>query len=202
MHYDGVRGDPLDGDGLSAHADDVSGPYAVTMAAPVHSRPLYLAALRVFRRLPAPLRRGLVRAGTPSFTVGAVCVLQREDQILMLRQPHRIGWSLPGGLLDRGESPRAAVVRELQEELTIDVEVGWPVTVVVDSPLRRVDVVFRLSVDQELSTRVGGEATTARWLRPDQIDEMDGSTQQILAAAEAVKDLTAYEGRVLPAPES
>ena len=34
-------------------------------AAPVHSRPLYLAALRVFRRLPAPVRRTLVRAGTP-----------------------------------------------------------------------------------------------------------------------------------------
>ncbi|WP_162248063.1 NUDIX domain-containing protein, partial [Angustibacter sp. Root456] len=96
-------------------------------------RPLYLLALRVFRRLPAPVRRALVRAGTPGFTVGAVCLLERDGRLLMLRQPHRNGWSLPGGLLDRGESAADAVVREVREELGLTIEVGRPVTVVVDS---------------------------------------------------------------------
>ncbi len=166
--------------------------------APVPSRPLYLLALRVFRRLPAPVRRSLVRAGTPGFTVGAICLLERDDRILLLRQPHRIGWSLPGGLLDRGESAADAVVRELGEELGIDVEVGHPVTVVVDSPLRRVDVIYRVEVVGELGERAGGEATTARWLRLDEVDEMDGPTQQILAAAAAVSDPAGYRGRVVP----
>src|SRR6478609_7860223 len=134
--------------------------------APVHSRPLYLLALRIFRRMPAPLRRGVVRAGTPNFTVGAVCLLERDDRLLMLRQPHRVGWSLPGGLLDRGESAAAAVVREVREKLGLRIEVGRPVTVVVDSPLRRVDVIYRVEVSGEVSEKVGGEATTARWLRP------------------------------------
>jgi 8-oxo-dGTP diphosphatase len=167
-------------------------------APPVHSRPLYLAALRVFRRLPAPLRRGLVRAGTPGFTVGAICLLERDGRLLMLRQPHRVGWSLPGGLLDRGESAADAVVRELREELGVHVRVGRPVTVVIDSPLRRVDVVYRVEVTGDLGERVGGEATTARWLHPDEVEEMDGPTEQILQAATAVRDPSGYDGHVLP----
>jgi 8-oxo-dGTP diphosphatase len=164
---------------------------------PVHSRPVYLLALRLFRRLPAPVRRGLVRAGTPGFTVGAICLLERDGRVLMLRQPHRVGWSLPGGLLDRGESSADAVVRELGEELGVQVEVGRPVTVVVDSPLRRVDVIYRIRVAGDLAERAGGEATSARWLRPDEIDEMDGPTRQILDAAAAVADPSGYDGRVL-----
>jgi ADP-ribose pyrophosphatase YjhB (NUDIX family) len=167
-------------------------------APPVHSRPVYLLALRIFRRLPAPVRRSLVRAGTPSFTVGAVCLIEREDRLLMLRQPHRVGWSLPGGLLDRGESAADAVVREVREELGLRIEVGRPVTVVVDSPLRRVDVIFRVRVEGEVSEKVGGEATTARWLRPAEVDEMDGPTMQILAAADDVRDVGGYVGRVVP----
>ncbi|GAB3597035.1 hypothetical protein GCM10027446_24670 [Angustibacter peucedani] len=165
-------------------------------APPVHSRPVYLAALRVFRRLPAPVRRTLVRAGTPGFTVGAVCLLERDGRLLMLRQPHRVGWSLPGGLLDRGESAAQAVAREVHEELGVDVEVGRPVTVVVDSPLRRVDVIFRVAVSGEIGERVGGEATTARWLLPDEVDEMDAPTRQILAAAHDVSDPSGYAGHV------
>jgi 8-oxo-dGTP diphosphatase len=161
------------------------------------ARRLYLLALRVFRRLPAPVRRFVVRAGTPSFTVGAVCLLQRDGRLLVLRQPHRAGWSLPGGLLDRGESAAQAVQRELREELGLRVEVGRPVTVVVDAPLRRVDVVYRLEVDGEVGERVGGEATSASWLRPEEIDDMDGPTRQILEAAEAVAAPSGYDGRVL-----
>ncbi|HEX3004909.1 MAG TPA: NUDIX domain-containing protein [Angustibacter sp.] len=161
-------------------------------------RPLYLLALRVFRRLPAPVRRTLVRAGTPGFTVGAVCLLERDGRLLMLRQPHRHGWSLPGGLLDRGESAADAVVREVREELGLTIEVGRPVTVVVDSPLRRVDVVFRVSVVGDIGEQVGGEAQVCRWLLPEEVDEHDGPTRQILDAARAVLDPGAYLGRVVP----
>lgn len=165
---------------------------------PVLSRPIYLTALRLFRRMPAPLRRAAVRAGTPGFTVGAVCLLEREGRVLMLRQPHRTGWSLPGGLLSRGESAADAVQRELVEEIGVRVQVGRPVTVVVDSPLRRVDVVFRVAVVGDIGEKVGGEATTARWLDPEAVTEADGPTLQILAAAREVATPGGYAGRVLP----
>ena len=168
------------------------------MPPPIRSRPIYLAALRIFRRLPAPLRRTAVRVGTPGFTVGAVCLIERDGRLLMLRQPHRDGWSLPGGLLGRGESAADAVQRELVEEIGVRVEVGRPVTVVVDSPLRRVDVIFRVQVTGDIGERVGGEATTARWLDPAEITEADGPTRQILAAAADVREPSGYAGRLSP----
>ena len=167
------------------------------MPAPILSRPVYLTALRLFRRLPAPVRRGVVRAGTPGFTVGAVCLLERDGRLLMLRQPHREGWSLPGGLLSRGESAADAVQRELVEEIGVRVLVGRPITVVVDSPLRRVDVIFRVEVTGDIGERVGGDATSARWLDPNEIVEVDAPTRQILEAAAAVRDGSGYAGRLL-----
>ena len=159
-------------------------------------RKSYTAALLAFRRLPAGLRRALVRAGTPGYTVGAVCAIEHDGHILFLRQPHREGWSLPGGLLDRGETPAQGVAREIREETAIQVEVGHPVATEVYPSVRRVDVIFRIVVDERPPVRVGGEAKDYRWWRPDEVPEADVPTREILAALARPRE--ASDGRVLP----
>jgi 8-oxo-dGTP diphosphatase len=165
------------------------------------ARLLQTTALVVFRHLPAPLRRTLVRAGTPSFTVGAVCALEHEGRVLFLRQPHRPGWSLPGGLLDRGEDPGRAVRREVREEAGLVVEVGLPVATQVNARVRRVDVIYRVRVPSRPPVAVGGEAREAAWLDPAQVlADCDAPTREILDLLARAAAPQGYEGRVSPAP--
>lgn len=160
----------------------------------------YTAALVAFRRTPAPLRRTIVRAGTPGFTVGAVVAIEHGDRVLFLRQPHRDGWSLPGGLLDRGERAADAVVREVFEETGLRIEVGMPLTCQVNARVRRVDVIFRLAVDVEPGVRVGGEAKDHRWLRLDEVPEADAPTMEILDLLRRSRDPGESTGRLVSGP--
>ena len=172
-------------------------PSTVTDTVATVRRRGYTAALLAFRRSPAPLRRALVRAATPGFTVGAVVAVQHGDRVLFLRQPHRVGWSLPGGLLDRGESAEHAVVREVREETGLRIEVGLPLTCQVNSPLRRVDVIYRLEVDHEPEVRVGGEAKAHAWYALDDLPEADGPTHEIVALLRTAGAAGATAGRLL-----
>lgn len=150
------------------------------MTHPLLRRP-YALALGTFRRLPPPVRRSLVRAGTPSFTVGAVAVIRHDNQVLFLRQPHREGWSLPGGLLDRGESAHEAVVREVREETGLQITVGVPSTCKVNPRVRRVDVIYVIDLDERPAVLPGGEAQDYAWLALPDLDEADEPTREIVA---------------------
>lgn len=105
---------------------------------------VHLAVLRLFRRLPTPARRFVVRRMTPSFTVGAICVIEREDgDLLLVRHSYRRRWGLPGGLLEVGEDAADAARREAREEVGLAVELVGEPAVVVDPEPRRVDIVYR-----------------------------------------------------------
>src|SRR3954466_1658860 len=111
-------------------------------------------ALRIFRALPRPLRILAVRIIAPGHTVGALCFLERDDgRVLLLRQYHRDGLTLPGGLLNRGEDPGRAVVREVREETGIVVEVDMPFATLVAPGSRRGDGLFHVPVHEGVPVR-------------------------------------------------
>ncbi len=111
-------------------------------------RRLHAAALRVFGRLPRPVRRATVRVLAPKFTVGAICVIERPDgRILLVRQSYRRHWGFPGGLLQRREDAELGARREVMEEVGLDVRLRGEPAVVVHARHRRVDVVYRASID-------------------------------------------------------
>jgi mutator protein MutT len=59
----------------------------------------------------------------PLFAVSVKGVVLAGDRVFLLRN-ERAEWELPGGRLEAGEDPAACVVREIREELAIDVTVG------------------------------------------------------------------------------
>jgi ADP-ribose pyrophosphatase YjhB (NUDIX family) len=100
--------------------------------------------LLAWRRVPRLLRRWIVRFAAPSFTVGAACVIERDDaSILLVRLVYREGWGLPGGLIKRNEDVATCARREVAEEIGLDVELVSAPAVVVDTPPQRIDVVYR-----------------------------------------------------------
>jgi ADP-ribose pyrophosphatase YjhB (NUDIX family) len=57
-----------------------------------------------------------------SFTVRAVGVAIHDEQVLLHRAVHDTWWSLPGGRVELHESSADALVREMREELGVEVE--------------------------------------------------------------------------------
>jgi 8-oxo-dGTP diphosphatase len=45
-------------------------------------------------------------------------------RVLVVEPVYKPEWEIPGGMVEPGESPRAACVRELREELGLDLEPG------------------------------------------------------------------------------
>src|SRR6185369_835708 len=78
------------------------------------------------------IRRRLDRAGWPPkpvkkiVTVVAVALVDADGRVLLAQRPEGKSlaglWEFPGGKIEPGESPEVALIRELHEELGIDVK--------------------------------------------------------------------------------
>jgi ADP-ribose pyrophosphatase YjhB (NUDIX family) len=149
----------------------------------------------IFYRLPHRTRLRLVRLVTPKYTIGAVVLVfdvggdpsGTPQRILLLRQPPGRGWTLPAGLLNRGETPVEGAVREAAEETGIefDPEQLTPATpnAVVHTHGRWIDTVFTAQVDaEEVKLSVdGAEVWEAAWHPLDDLPKLTVATGRLLA---------------------
>jgi len=73
--------------------------------------------------------------------VGVGGVVVHEDRVLLVQrgtEPLRGRWTIPGGLIDVGETLREAVIREVKEETGLDVE-----------PLELIELLDRIDREDE-----------------------------------------------------
>ena len=83
------------------------------------------------------------------------------------------GWEFPGGKVEPGETPQAALKREIMEELETEIEVGDLIeTIEYDYPT------FHLSMDCFWAQIVKGdlvlrEHEAAKWLTKEQLESVD-----------------------------
>lgn len=143
--------------------------------------------LRVFRFIPPRPSHAIIRWTAPTFSMGAVAIIRSDDELLALRQEHRSGWSLPGGLVDRGERPHQTVVREVLEETGLEITSGDVFATVIDPDLRHVDVIYQVSCVTRPAVQVASEATAADWFRLEDLPDPDGPTRRILDAVRSAE---------------
>jgi 8-oxo-dGTP diphosphatase len=133
--------------------------------------------VRTYRYTPSVIRTRLVRYLTPNFTAGVVTLMVRESgDVLFLRMTYRKGWGLPGGLLDRGESPEVTAQREIIEELGIDVEQPEVYRVYLAPKLQSVTFFTRVRVTEEqvAAMRIDPvEIASAAWFSTTTMPELD-----------------------------
>jgi mutator protein MutT len=113
----------------------------------------------------------------PVVSVGAVIVDGGQVLLIKRGQPPLQGrWSLPGGVVEVGETLREALVREVREETGLEVEVG-PVVEVLERIERGADTRVEyhyVIIDYRCVVRggrlaCGTDADDARWVAASDI---------------------------------
>jgi len=114
-----------------------------------------------------------MRLTHPRFGVTAAgVVVDDQGRVLLLKHVFRpgSGWGLPGGFLEAGEQPEAALRRELEEEVGLKVERIKLFTVRIFKRPRQLEIVFRCKAVGDAKPR-SMEVSTLGWFAPEGLPE-------------------------------
>ncbi|MEM2925906.1 MAG: NUDIX hydrolase [Candidatus Bathyarchaeia archaeon] len=118
--------------------------------------------------------------------VGVGAVVQYGDRVLLIRRANEPGkglWSIPGGLVELGETVREAAKREVEEETGVLVEIGELIDV-IDNIIRDesgavkfhyvlVDFLAKpLSKESMPIIRPSSEVLEAGWFLPEELSKL------------------------------
>ena len=133
----------------------------------------------------------------PVVAVGAIVL--HEGKVLLVKraqEPAKGLWSIPGGVVELGETVREALKREVKEECGLEIEVG-PVFEVVDSIVRDEEgrLRFHYAIIDFLAQPKGGQlcvasdAEAARWFDMQELANlpMPPGTREIIVRALVTK---------------
>lgn len=115
-------------------------------------------------------------------TVVAAALVDDEGRILVQRRPEGVAsaglWEFPGGKIEPGETPEAALVRELSEELGIMVDpASLAPACFASEPLGDRHLVLLVYLCRRWQRRPRPlQATALQWVRPAELHALDMPT--------------------------
>jgi ADP-ribose pyrophosphatase YjhB (NUDIX family) len=115
----------------------------------------------------------------PIVGVGAVIINQGRVVLVKRGSPPLLGeWSLPGGVVELGETLRAAAEREAREETGLTVKAGKVIEVLdriipgaAGAPQYHYVLIDFLCTVQGGELKAGGDAADARWAKESELTE-------------------------------
>ncbi|MDT0351119.1 NUDIX hydrolase [Pseudonocardia charpentierae] len=113
---------------------------------------------------------------TPRVAAGAL-FFDDQGRVLLVHPTYKDTWDIPGGYVERGESPAAACRRELREELGIDRETLKLISVDWAPNDREGDKILfmfdcgNLGADEARISLPADELDRWEWVDPAQLDE-------------------------------
>jgi 8-oxo-dGTP pyrophosphatase MutT (NUDIX family) len=134
----------------------------------------------------------------PLWLSGVTAVVHRDDEVLMVRRADNGAWTPVTGIIDPGEEPADAAVREVAEESGVDavperlalVHVSDPVVYDNGDQACYLDLVFRLRWISGEPFPSDGENSEARWfpaaalppMPPDMVVRVEAALGDVAAA--------------------
>ena len=117
--------------------------------------------------------------GKPLLLVAACALIDADNRVLLARRPEgkkMAGlWEFPGGKLNPGETPEQAIIRELKEELGIDVTQACIAPFAFAShDYERFHLLMPLFLCRRWQGRLAGlEGQALAWVRPAKLTDYD-----------------------------
>lgn len=109
--------------------------------------------------------------------VCAVGLIDRDGRVLLTTRPegkdYAGSWEFPGGKLEKGESPEAALVRELREELGLSTEESCLAPFSFGTDADRNLLLLLFLCRKWTGVAQGLEGQTLKWVRPAQLLDLD-----------------------------
>ena len=145
-----------------------------------------MAAL--WRGAPRRIRRWSVRLTQARFaaTAGAV-VLDERGRVLLLRHVYRpgSGWGIPGGFIQHGEQPEAALRREVREETGMELDEAEIVFARTFRRPRQIEIIYRCrarsaAIEEAPGRPPNEEIQSAEWFELPRLPPELGSDQRRL----------------------
>lgn len=127
----------------------------------------------------------------PLWLSGVTAVVIDGPDVLLVRRADSGAWTPVTGIIDPGEEPAVAAVREVEEEagvIAVPERLAWvrvtePVVYPNGDEARYLDLVFRLAYRSGDAHPADGENSEARWFPLDALPPMSDDMRSRIAAA-------------------
>lgn len=142
-----------------------------------------------------------IRLIVPRHRVGvSVVALDQENRILLLKHVFHpyAPWGLPGGWMDRGETPQQCALRELKEEVGFAAELGPVVHITREQDMMGINMAFLAEVTPGPFT-FSSEILSAKWFKRSTLPSpLLQFTIDSIDAALAIKTSQVHRSEALP----